>query len=79
MKKEEKARLEYLEQKEEKRRQQKTEREKRYNQNTVDRMAFTLPKGRKEDVQKAAAARGQSVNAFLQSVVMAAIDGPGQE
>ena len=79
MKKEEKERLIELETAEKKRREQNNARTRRYNENTVDRMAFTVPKGKKAEIQKTAAARGLSVNAFLQSVVLAAIDGPGPE
>lgn len=79
MKREKEERLEELERKEAARKKQESDRRKRYDTTKVDRMAFTLPKGRKEDVQKAAAARGQSVNAFLQSVVLEAIDGTGRK
>lgn len=47
-----------------------------YNRNTVDRLSFTVPKGRKADIVATAAARGLSVNAYLSSVVMADIDKP---
>lgn len=79
MRKEEKERLEFLESKEEKRKELKRAREKRYNENTVDRLNITVPRGKKAEIQKAAAARGLSVNAFIQSLILAAIDSPGPE
>lgn len=79
MRKEEKERLEFLESKEEKRKELKRAREKRYNENTVDRLNITVPRGKKAEIQKAAAARGLSVNMFVQSLILAAIDGPGPE
>lgn len=45
-----------------------------YNANSVDRINFTVPKGRKKDIQAAAEKRGLSVNAFIQAVIFAAID-----
>ena len=79
MRKEEKERLEFLESKEEKRKELKRAREKRYNENTVDRLNITVPRGKKAEIQKAAAARGLSVNMFVQSLILAAIDSPGPE
>ena len=79
MRKEEKERLEFLESKEEKRKELKRAREKRYNENTVDRLNITVPRGKKAEIQKAAAARGLSVNMFIQSLILAAIDSPGPE
>lgn len=45
-----------------------------YNINTVDRINFTVPKGKKAEIQSAAAARGLSVNAFVSSVILAETD-----
>lgn len=75
MKKEEKERLLELENAEKKRKEQNNARTRRYNQNTVDRISFTVPKGKKADIQKAAEKRGLSVNAFLCAAVLDCVNG----
>lgn len=46
-----------------------------YNANTVDRINFTVPKGRKADISAYAAGLGLSVNAFVSGLVLDTIDG----
>lgn len=36
----------------------------------MDRLSFTVPKGNKEAIQKAAAAMGVSVNQYVQSAIL---------
>ena len=45
-----------------------------YNQ-SVDRINFTVPRGRKEDIQKYCQTRNTSVNAFLADTVLSIVDG----
>lgn len=40
-----------------------------YIKNNYDRINLTLPKGTKEELKTAAAARGQSVNQFIQDAI----------
>lgn len=40
-----------------------------YIKEKYDRINLTVPKGRKEDIKKAAAAAGQSVNEFINSLI----------
>jgi uncharacterized protein (DUF1778 family) len=40
-----------------------------YIKNNYDRINLTLPKGAKEELRTAAAARGQSVNQFIQDAI----------
>ena len=42
----------------------------KYVQNNYDRVVLTMPKGKKEDIKAAAAAAGESMNAYI----IAAID-----
>ena len=42
---------------------------KKYDQKAYDRLPLVVPKGWKEEIQTAAAAAGQSVNAWLKSAV----------
>lgn len=36
-----------------------------YNEKNYDRVALTVPKGKKEEIKSAAAAAGESVNAYI--------------
>ena len=40
----------------------------------MDRLSFTVPKGNKEAIQKAAAAMGVSVNQYVQSAILRSMD-----
>ena len=42
----------------------------RYNEKAYDRLAITIPKGRKATVEACAAARGQSVNGMVNALLM---------
>ena len=42
----------------------------RYNEKAYDRLAITIPKGRKATVESCAAARGQSVNGMVNALLM---------
>ena len=46
-----------------------------YNANSVDRINFTVPKGRKQEIAAYAAGLGLSVNAFISGLVLDTIDG----
>ena len=47
---------------------------KKYEQEKVERIMFRVPKGMKEKIQAHAEQNGESVNAFLNRVVNAAIE-----
>lgn len=42
---------------------------KKYDQEKIDRIPMRVPKGKKEVIQEHAAARGESINAFLNRAV----------
>jgi hypothetical protein len=42
---------------------------KKYDEEKIDRIPMRVPKGKKEIIQKHAAERGESVNAFLNRAV----------
>lgn len=46
-----------------------------YNKNSVDRINFTVPKGRKQDVTAYAEKSGSSVNAFISGTILDIVDG----
>ena len=41
----------------------------KYVKNNYDRINVTLPKGRKEEIQQAADARGESVNTYIRTAI----------
>ncbi len=45
----------------------------RWNKNNYDSMLIRIPKGRKADIEKAAAALGQSLNGFVGSAICEAL------
>ena len=42
----------------------------RWNREHYDRVAITVPKGAREEIQAAAKARGQSVSAYIRSLII---------
>lgn len=42
----------------------------RWNREHYDRVAITVPKGARDEVQAAAAAHGQSVSAYIRSLII---------
>jgi len=46
----------------------------KYIKNNYDRVNLTLPKGKKEEIQAHAKARGESVNAFLGRIIDEALE-----
>ena len=63
--------LQAAEKKLEKIRNQQAAKNANYNANSVDRLGFTVPKGKKEVIQAAAAKKGLSVNAYLAGLALA--------
>lgn len=49
-----------------------TEWSRAFNEKAYDRLAVTVPKGRKATVEALAAARGQSINGLVNELLMAA-------
>lgn len=49
-----------------------------YNRQNYDRVNLAMPKGRKEKIRLAAAARGQSVNEFINAAILAAMEAGGE-
>lgn len=47
----------------------------RYTAKAYDRINFVVPKGQREVIQRYAAERGMSTNAFIQQAVFAAMNG----
>ena len=47
-----------------------TEWSRSFNEKAYDRLAITIPKGRKTTVEACAAARGQSVNGMVNALLM---------
>lgn len=47
-----------------------TEWSRSFNEKAYDRLAITIPKGRKSTVEACAAARGQSVNGMVNALLM---------
>ena len=50
-----------------------TEWSRAYNEKAYDRLAITIPKGRKATVEALAADRGQSINGLVNALLMAAL------
>ena len=50
-----------------------TEWSRAYNEKAYDRLAITIPKGRKETVAALAKERGESVNGLINALLMAAL------
>lgn len=46
----------------------------KYVKEKYDRILLTMPKGRKEQIQAAAEARGESVNGFINRLISDALD-----
>ena len=46
----------------------------KYVKEKYDRINITMPKGRKEQIQAAAEARGESVNGFINRLISDALD-----
>ena len=46
----------------------------KYVKEKYDRINITMPKGRKEQIQTAAEARGESVNGFINRLISDALD-----
>ena len=46
----------------------------KYVREKYDRVNITMPKGRKEQIQTAAEARGESVNGFINRLISDALD-----
>ena len=46
----------------------------KYVREKYDRINITMPKGRKEQIQAAAEARGESVNGFINRLISDALD-----
>lgn len=46
----------------------------KYVKEKYDRILLTMPKGRKEQIQTAAEARGESVNGFINRLISDALD-----
>lgn len=46
----------------------------KYNAKVYDRINIAVPKGYKEKVQAAAAANGQTVNAFVKGLIVSALE-----
>lgn len=46
----------------------------KYVREKYDRINITMPKGRKEQIQTAAEARGESVNGFINRLISDALD-----
>ena len=49
-----------------------TEWSRKYNEKAYDRLAITIPKGRKSTVEAVAAARGESVNGLVNGLLRGA-------
>lgn len=47
----------------------RTKANRRYNLKTYDRIEFTVPKGKKEELVAAATAEGMSMNAFIKAAL----------
>lgn len=46
----------------------------KYNAMVYDRVALTVPKGLKEQLQQHAASRGESLNGFINRAIMQAVE-----
>ena len=68
------AELESLRDKMEKAREGQAKRRKKYNENTVDTIAFTVPKGKKEVIKARADELGLSVNKYIAQTILADAD-----
>ena len=47
----------------------------RYNEKAYDRLAITVPKGRKEEIKAHADANGESINGFVNRAIDEAMQG----
>ena len=51
----------------------RTKANRKYNEKAYDRLAFTIPKGKKSIVEEYAKANGESVNGLVNSLLRAAV------
>ena len=68
------AELESLREKMDRARESQAKRTKKYNEQTVDRMTFTVPKGKKAVIKARADELGMSVNQYISSLILADAD-----
>lgn len=60
-------------------REKQYKRQNEHIKQNYDRHNLTMPKGKKDQIRKAAAAAGQSVNEFINNAIDAAILAAGQQ
>lgn len=73
------AELEALREKMERTKENQAKHNKKYNETTIDRMAFTVPKGKKEVIKARAEELGMSVNQYISGLVLADADPQPEE
>lgn len=66
--------LESLRDKMEKAREGRNRRNRKYNEETVDRVTFTVPKGKKDVIKARADELGMSVNQYISTTILADAD-----